>query len=215
MTEPSHVDLTRTAYDTVAVDYAALLRTSLAESPLDRAMLTVFAERVLLDGGGAVGDLGCGPGRVTAYLHERGLDAFGIDLSPGMVGVARETYPHLRFEVGSLDHLDLEDGALAGAVVWYSLIHTPPAEQPRVFAELRRVLAPGGHLVLAFQVGEDQHVHREVAYGHTVPLDSYRMSPGRVAEQLAEAGLTVHTRTFREPEEKFETTPQAFLLAGG
>ncbi len=215
MTEPSHLDRTRSAYDTVAVDYAALLRTSLAESPLDRALLDVFAERVLADGGGAVGDLGCGPGRVTAYLHERGLDAFGVDLSPGMVAVARETYPHLRFDVGALDHLDLPDGALAGAVVWYSLIHTPPAQQPRAFAELRRVLAPGGQLLLAFQVGEDQHVHREVAYGHPVPLDSYRMAPGRVAEQLAEVGITVHTRTFREPEGELETTPQAFLLAGG
>jgi ubiquinone/menaquinone biosynthesis C-methylase UbiE len=132
-----------------------------------------------------------------------------------MVAVARETYPHLRFDVGSLDHLALEDGALAGAVVWYSLIHTPPAQQPRVFAELRRVLAPGGHLLLAFQVGEDQRVHREVAYGHAVPLDSFRLSPDRVAEQLAEAGLTVHTRTFRGPEGEFETTPQAFLLARG
>lgn len=215
MTQPSHLDLTRTAYDTVAVDYAALLRTSLAESPLDRALLTVFTERVLADGGGAVGDLGCGPGRVTAYLHEQGLNAFGIDLSPGMVAVARETYPHLRFDVGSLDHLDLGDGELAGAVVWYSLIHTPPEQQPRAFAELRRVLAPGGHLLLAFQVGEDQRVHREVAYGHAVPLDSYRMSPGRVAMQLAEVGLTVHTQTFREPEREFETTPQAFLLARG
>jgi SAM-dependent methyltransferase len=149
MTEPSHLDTTRRAYDAVAVDYAALLRTSLAESPLDRALLNVLAELVLADGGGMVGDLGCGPGRVTAYLHERGLDAFGVDLSPGMVAVARESHPHLRFEVGSLDHLDLEDGSLAGAVVWYSLIHTPPEHQPRAFAELRRVLAPGGHLLLA------------------------------------------------------------------
>jgi SAM-dependent methyltransferase len=88
MTEPSHLDTTRRAYDAVAVDYAALLRTSLAESPLDRALLNVLAELVLADGGGMVGDLGCGPGRVTAYLHERGLDAFGVDLSPGMVAVA-------------------------------------------------------------------------------------------------------------------------------
>ena len=215
MNEPSHLDLTRAAYDTVAVDYAALLRTSLADSPLDRAMLTVLAERVRADGGRAVGDLGCGPGRVTAYLHEQGLDAFGVDLSPGMIAVARETYPHLRFDVGSLDDLDLEDGSLAGAAVWYSLIHTPPELQHRVFAELRRVLAPGGHVLLAFQVGEDQRVHREVAYGHAVPLDSYRLSPGRVAQQLAEVGLTVHTRTLREPEGEFETTPQAFLLARG
>ncbi len=39
-------------------------------------------------------------GYVTAHLHELGIDAFGIDLSPGMIDVARRDHPGLRFEVG-------------------------------------------------------------------------------------------------------------------
>lgn len=213
MRETGHLQTTRHAYDTVAVDYAALLRGSLAESLADRAMLGLFAEQVLVDGGGPVGDLGCGPGRLTTYLAGLGLDVFGVDLSPGMVAVARESCPGLRFDVGALDDLDLPDDGLSGALAWYSLIHTPPVERPAVLAELRRVLAPGGHLMLAFQVGEDEQVRRDVAYGHPVPLDSFRMSPDRVTEELAAAGLVVHTRTVRAPAFDHETTDQAYLVA--
>ena len=213
MPEPSHLTTTRLAYDSVAVDYAALLATELGEKPVQRAMLDLFAELVLADGGGRVGDLGCGPGRVTAYLSDRGLDAFGVDLSPGMVEVARGTYPDLEFAVGALHALDLPDGSLAGAMGWYSLIHVPPEDQPGVLAELHRVLMPGGHLLLAFQVGDDERVHREQAYGHAVELDSYRMSPDRVTEDLTRAGFAVHARMVREPGDAYETTPQAYLLA--
>jgi trans-aconitate methyltransferase len=100
MTEPDYLRTTRAAYDTVAVDYARLLSSELAAKPLDRALLAAFAELVLADGGGPVADLGCGPGRVTTHLHALGLDAFGVDLSPEMVAVARRSYPDLRFEAG-------------------------------------------------------------------------------------------------------------------
>jgi hypothetical protein len=46
MTEPLYLQATRMAYDTVAVDYAELLRTALAAEPLNRAMLAAFAELV-------------------------------------------------------------------------------------------------------------------------------------------------------------------------
>lgn len=201
----------RTAYDTVAVDYQRLLRGLLAAQPLDRALLATFAELVAADGGHPVADLGCGPGRVTAHLQELGLDVTGIDLSPAMVAVARATHPGIRFAQGSIEALDLEDGGLGGIVAWYSVIHTPPALLPGVFAEFRRVLRPGGHLLLAFQVG-DETVHHTQAYGHPVSLVGYRLGPDRVAEQLQRAGLHVHVRTVREPEPP-EKTPQGYLLA--
>ncbi len=211
MTEPAFVTETRIAYDTVADSYAEQSRDHLDDSPWDRAMLGTFAE--LVGGSGPVGDLGCGPGRPTGYLASLGLEVFGVDLSPGMVEVARRAHPGLRFEVGSLAALDLADGGLAGVLAWYSLIHTPPEELPPVVAELARVLAPGGRLLTAFQVGDERR-HVAHGYGHDVSLDAYRLQPDFVAELCAAAGLVVEARLVRAPRPP-EKTPQAYLLAAG
>jgi 2-polyprenyl-3-methyl-5-hydroxy-6-metoxy-1,4-benzoquinol methylase len=47
-------------------------------------------------------DVGCGTGRITAHLRQLGVDVFGIDLSPGMIEVARRDHPGLRFDLGSM-----------------------------------------------------------------------------------------------------------------
>jgi len=211
VTEPAHLRATRVAYDTVAVDYAALLDDELARKPFDRALLDTFAELVRGNHRGPVADLGCGPGRVSAYLQARGLTTFGVDVSSAMIAVARRTYPGIRFSEGSMTKLGLTDGALGGIVAWYSIIHTPPAQLPAVFREFHRVLVEEGDLLLAFQVG-DECVHLDHAYGHALSLDAYRLSTDLVAEQLRAAGLIVHTRMLREPEGQ-EKTPQGYLFA--
>ena len=202
------VTQTRTFYDAIAEDYAELFLDPLAESPLDRATLRGFAE--LVGEKQPVADLGCGPGRVTAYLASLGLDVFGLDLSESMLAIARREHPALRFEQGSMLDLDLADGALAGAVSWYSTIHTPVDELPSVFAEFHRVLAPGGHLLLGFQVGDVPRRH-EQPWGHPVTLDFQRRQPEHMMELLRAAGFAPVARTVREPQGT-DPTPQAALI---
>jgi len=211
MSEPDFVRRTRVSYDELAEDYVAWVRDDLADKPLDRAALAAFAELVA----GPVADVGCGTGRVTAHLDGLGVAAFGIDLAPGMVAVARRLHPGLRFEVGSMLSLPVDDGALGGVLAWYSTIHVPDPLLPEVFAEFRRVLAPGGHLQLAFQVG-DEPLHLTEAGDHPIELDFHRRQPDRVAELLAEAGFAERARLVRAAEKVGhfpERTPQAFLLA--
>lgn len=210
MTEPAHLTTTRRTYDTVAESYARLLPDLRAESLLDRAVLDTFAERV--GGAGPVLEVGCGTGRITAYLSGRGVDVSGVDLSPGMVAMARRDHPHLRFAVGSMTALDLPDGALAGVLAWYSLIHTPPELLPVVVTELARVLAPGGELLAGFHAGEDTHRPVRSAYGHEVSCDAWLLDPARLAAVVGGAGLEVHTRLVRAPEGR-ERSPQAALIA--
>ncbi|GAB3727968.1 class I SAM-dependent methyltransferase [Nocardiopsis nanhaiensis] len=196
MTEPSsHPDATAHAYDAVAARYAEFARDELDTLPLDRAVLAAFAEIVRDTGTGPVADLGCGPGRVAAHLRALGLDVFGVDLSPVMIDLARESYPDLRFEVGSMDALDLADGGLDGIVSWYSVIHTPPPDLPAHLAEFRRVLAPGGHLLLAFFESEGEPA---TAFDHAVAT-AYRWPVDELAGLLGEAGFVEVGRMLREP----------------
>jgi SAM-dependent methyltransferase len=100
-------------------------------------------------------------------------------------------------------------------VAWYSIIHVPPERLSEVFAEFHRVLAPGGHLLLAFQA-DDEPLRFTEAFGHAVSLDFHRLRPGVVAELLNRNGLVVRARPLREPGEYeggVEKTQQAYLLA--
>lgn len=105
---------TRESYDTGADGYAEKVRGLLEGSPYLRASLALFAAVVRDAGGGLVADFGCGPAYVTRHLNNLGVDAFGIELSPAMVAIARHDYPDLRFEVGTMTDLNLSDDSVAG-----------------------------------------------------------------------------------------------------
>ncbi|MEW1721007.1 class I SAM-dependent methyltransferase [Streptomyces sp. NPDC093109] len=198
MTElPPHLSATTDAYDAIAVRYADLVRDHLDALPLDRAILAAFAELARTADAGPVAELGCGPGYLTAHLRGLGLDAFGVDLSPVMIGLARAAYPDLRFDVGSMDALDMADGRLGGIVSWYSVIHAPPRELPSYLAEFRRVLAVDGTLLLGFFESEGGPV---TAFDHKVTT-AYRWPVDDLAGLAGEAGFVEVGRMLREPGE--------------
>ncbi len=201
---------TRASYDTVAVSYADQVRDALAEHPYLRSVLALFADMVHAAGGGLVVDMGCGPGEVTAHLNELGVDAFGIDLSPVMIDVARQEHPGLRFEVGSMTDLDLADGSVAGLLAWQSLIHIPDDEVPTVFGHFHRALRPGGPLQLVFHVGNESRLKTEGYGGHPMKVHVHRRQPGQVAAWLRDAGFTVEAHMLLNPD---ENVPQAVLFA--
>ncbi|WBP86077.1 class I SAM-dependent methyltransferase [Kitasatospora cathayae] len=198
MMELDSLPATRDAYDAVAERYAQQFTDSLRDRPLERALLAAFAESVRAGGEGEVADLGCGPGYVTAHLRGLGLDAFGIDASPAMIRLAREANPDLRFEVGSMAALDIEDGVLGGVLSRFSIIHTPPQELPAVVGEFARVLAPGGQLLISCYATDDPAVPAQ-SFDHTV-VTAYRWSPDHLAGLLRDVGVTEVARVLCEPK---------------
>lgn len=201
---------TRSSYDTVAVSYADQLREAIAGEPYLRAALALFADMVHAAGGGPVADVGCGPGHVTAHLRELGVDAFGIDLSPGMIDVARSDHPGLRFEVGTMTDLPLADASVTALLAFWSLIHVPDDEIPAVLGHFRRVVRPGGPLLLGFHVGDESRLKTQGYGGHPMHVHVHRRQPARLTDWLREAGFTVEAQWLLDLD---GSRPSAVLFA--
>lgn len=181
------------SYDNVAVSYAELV---VDGADGEEASFDLLAG--LVAPGGLVLDVGCGPGRTTGLLAGRGLRVVGIDLSPGMIGVARRDRPDLDFRVGSMTTLDLPDGSVAGIVSWWSIIHLPRDVVPQAFAEFHRVLAPSGVLLVGFHVGTES-THKTSGYGgHPMNIHVHRWTAPALTGLAAAAGFTPYPSGFTE-----------------
>ncbi|WP_453984101.1 class I SAM-dependent methyltransferase [Brevibacterium casei] len=205
---------TRESYDAIAQTYTDWVSAELTAKPHDRAVLGAFAELVLATGHPETIDLGCGPGRITAFLTGLGLDATGLDLSPEMIAQATRLYSDLGFTTGSMTCLPYPENSFSGALAWYSLIHIPDETLDRVIAEAARVLRPGGLFQLAFQLGDTVDHVSDLA-GHDVDLDFHRRSIDDVLTVLSAHGFSLVTRMEREPDTHGrypESTPQGYLL---
>jgi SAM-dependent methyltransferase len=183
------LDAVRASYDRVADNYVAMGMGDLSPTPWLRAALAAFAESVRELG--PVLDVGCGPGTVTAFLSDLGVDASGVDLSPRMVEHARRRHPNLRFEVASATELELDEASLGGVLGWWSLFNLPRDVLPAVLASFARALVPGGQLLIGTHVG-DGDVARTEAYG-CVPVSwtTHLWRPEQLVALLGAAGLEV------------------------
>jgi SAM-dependent methyltransferase len=200
----------RRGYATIASAYRAELLDELAGKPLDRAFLDAFAERCR---GGAIVEVGCGPGHVARYLADRGATVEGIDLSPEMIDEAARCHPALRFRVGDMFHLPHADASVGGIVAFYAIVHLGTDELVTPFREWRRVLARGGLVALAFHIG-DETVHVDELFGCPTSLDFTLHRTDAVIDALAAAGFTVEARLDREPYPDVEhPTRRSYLLA--
>ncbi len=189
------------SYNRVAEQYALRLFAELEHKPLDRQLLYRFATRV--QGLGPVCDLGCGPGHVARYLHDRGVQVIGLDLSDEMVDQARRLNPGIEFRQGNMLSLDIEDGAWGGIVAFYALIHVPRPEIAVALAEMKRVLRPGGLLLLAFHVG-DETLHLDEWWGQRVSVDFHFFRPDEMVSYLKAGGFEIEVLVEREPYPEVE-----------
>ena len=166
-------------------------------------------ELLQIEPGSRVVDVGCGAGTAVAELAALGADAAGIDAAAEAVAYARELHPDCRFEVGDAQQLPYPDQSLDGyrAEKLYHALEDPD----KACAEARRVLAPGGRIVLVGQDWEffaidsdDPHLTMTI-----VSASADDMRHGRVARRyrnlLLDTGFDdvtceVHTAVFTDPE---------------
>jgi len=201
----------QTSYDQVADEYVRRIFEELRHKPLDRQLLDRFAASVR-DVGPAC-DMGCGPGHVARYLHEHGVQVCGVDLSPAMVERARGLTPGVEFRRGDMLALDAPDGAWAGIAAFYSIIHIHRDDMARALGELRRVLRPGGLLLLTFHIGDDT-IHLNEWWGQKVCVDFFFFRSEEVAGYLRATGFEIEEIIEREPYPEVEhQSRRAYIFA--
>jgi ubiquinone/menaquinone biosynthesis C-methylase UbiE len=172
--------------------------------PIHRAMaehLARTAETVL--------DLCCGTGLLAAQALERGLAVTGADLSPHMLAVARAKRPGAKYILADASALPLPDDSFDGASVSFALHEKPLGTARAILAEARRVVRPGGPVLIADYLppGPSQSwltgrairlVERLAGREHHARFLEY-MASGGALPLLEQAGLSAHlARTFMD-----------------
>jgi cyclopropane fatty-acyl-phospholipid synthase-like methyltransferase len=135
-------EMVRTGYDVVSAAYRA-------DDAADERYGDWLEELApSLPAGARVLDLGCGCGVPTVrWLLERGFRVTGVDLSEVQIERARRLFPAADLRRGDMTELDLEAGSFDAVVAYYSVIHVPVEEQPRLFGSIHRWLRPEGMLM--------------------------------------------------------------------
>lgn len=199
------------SYDAVAEEYVRRISRELEHKPLDQELLDRFATRVR--DSGPICDMGCGPGHVSRFLHERGLNICGYDLSLKMVEAARRLNPGMQFRQADMTALDVPDETWAGIVAFYSIIHIPRDEMAQALGELRRTLQPGGLLLLAFHIGDDV-LHLDDWWDQKVNVDFFFFRVEEMTRYLRDAGFEIEEIIEREPYPDVEhQSRRAYIFA--
>lgn len=196
MTNNDAIKIIHNDYDRLAEEYTRHIADELQHKPLDRELLNRFADE--LQGRGEICDMGCGPGHVARYLRERGAAVFGVDLSPGMVNEARKLNPDIRFHEVNMLALEMPDASLAGITAFYAIVNLPKECLVDVFREMKRVLQPGGLMLLAFRLG-DKILHEDELWGQEISMNFLLFRPAEVCSWLEQAGLVVEETIERDP----------------
>ncbi|NKE60685.1 class I SAM-dependent methyltransferase [Lentzea sp. PSKA42] len=182
--DPEPVPWSRHTYDGLAPAYAAANRTI-------RRGLVPYADRLLAHAGtGLVLELGCGSGRDLQHLESLGANVVGIDLSAGMLAESRRQVAAPLVQ-GDVRGIPLRAGAVAGCWCVATLLHLPPEQLRIAFAELARVIAVGGMLVLGTQRGSSSALELDPYTGQYMRLMT-RHSPEAIVDGLTAHGFRTH-----------------------
>ena len=201
----------REGYDRMAEVYTNHVGLEMTVPSIVRSALETFAHEVQKQDAAKVADVGCGPGHVTAYLAELGLDIFGVDNSPALLDIARAAHPDIRFEIGQLASLPIETGSVQAVIAKHSLIHTPADLVPAALSEFARVLASGGSLFLSFFGSAEPGTHGE-PFDHAVAT-AYQLDVEIMASLLSDAGFNEEIRIVRQPREQERQLPHGTFFA--
>jgi len=202
---------TRQAYNLAAQKYHDLFHNEMNEKEYDRRLLDLFASGFAADS--LVLDAGCGPSaHIGRYVADKGIPVVGVDISDDCIELARRVNPGLRFERGDIARLEFPDETFDGVIAYYSIIHTPKRHLGRVFGEFRRVLKPGGSLLVAVKAGSGDGYLSELLGIETVIYFSL-FSVAEISGFFDQAGFALEFLEKRNPYD-FEISNERIFAIG-
>ena len=139
-------------------------------------------------------DAGCGTGLQAGVLEELGYQTHGVDISPGLLALARQRFPRVRFALADVEELPYPSGAFDAVACCGSTLSfvTAPA---RAVAELGRVVRPGGLVLLECEHKWSLDLVWALVSGLAGDALGYGLSARDVCRQLARPlreGFTAH-----------------------
>jgi len=204
----------RAVYDQIAGEYDERIP---GTGPADEIFTNTEMEFLLgkITAGEQVLDMGCGTGRFTVPLAQRGAQVTGLDLSEAMLAVAASKLDEagLRADMrqGDMACLPFPDGSFDTVTSMLALMHIPLKDRPAVFREVSRVLKPGGRMLLCVKnsvferlfkgdrfasvdvtdVEDKKLIFTETSDGVEYDAPWYSFAPDDLVALFARAGMTV------------------------
>lgn len=171
-------------YEKIADIYTQQYFNDLRDTPYIDKFLT------LLPKGAKVLDVGCGPGNFAQYIHEKGFDIEGVDLSQEMLKIAKSKVPGVVFNLMDMRTLEYPECTFDGLLVAYSLIHIPSEEIHKTLIGFNTVLNPNGLLMIIAQGGEaDKIVDEPLLKGEQIFINFFTKE--RLIVFLTDAGFKI------------------------
>lgn len=154
-------------------------------------------------------DVGCASGRDAAYFHSLGCEVTGIDLSEGLLKIARKNNPEVSFRKMDMRQLEFEDSSFDGVFAMASLHHLEPTDILPTLQEFYRVLKPNGVVFISIKTKEIAEDQTEFAFGH------YRyytyLSLSEFEDMIHKTHFSVHKLITRRSRERDIDWVWAFL----
>jgi SAM-dependent methyltransferase len=199
--------IVREGYDVLA---EAFLRVRSTDSE-DVRLLAELSSR--LPDGARILDAGCGAGiPVASTLSER-FSVVGVDISERQIALARENVTNAEFIQADLVTLDLPDASFDAIVSYYAIIHVPRAEHPALLANFRRMLVPGGLLLVSMGASDNPDGTEDNWLDGGAPMYWSHFGREDNLRMLADAGFDIIWERLVTEEEEFGGGTHLFVLA--
>lgn len=184
-------------YDDIAKEYAEEFYNDTSDNEyIDRFLHSLNGKRIL--------DVGCGVGKDCKYVEQKGFEAIGIDLSEGMLEIAKEKYPNGKFKIMDMTDISYPDNSFDGIISNCSLFHIPTELLPKTLESLKRVLKPNGKLLLILQEGNEEETMVEEPYRPGVYIYMNYFSAENITKLLKEHNFKVDRVDREEITNEFE-----------